>query len=489
MTATNLAVLEQSPFFERLEPRSLKELAARAERRAFEDGQTIFTEGAPATTFYLLVSGSVLLSYGTGDEEAAALQTISHPGDPIGWSAIVEPYAYRATATARETTDLLALDHDVLDRQAEAHSEFGAAIMRAVIGVVGERLRAMRLRLVARRYDDATAAIRTLLEQSAPQLSVASPLHKLPLYLEHRLTLDDAFYCVDLLRTQGDKAEREIAALCADLLEQVRLELRLYQQLQAVYEAVANAPPTVPPEEVRVRSLRGFQRLFADVPHRILGWEHLPAQTGHVFIMNHLGNHPDNVLPNRFVLTLDTHFVSSMILFEKYGEAPIRVVRKSRPDEYGHQGFYDRLGYIYVYAGLVDPDPDDPASSPEARRRFFLDAAASAISAGKNIVICPEGTSTSTEESPLRLRPGAFRLASYARPEPLLVPIAVANFDKKLTRTAVVAVIHPPFRLSEEVKDPSDDQALLGFLNDRLHPRYREWVQEAAALAESMRRT
>ena len=31
--------------------------------------------------------------------------------------------------------------------------------------------------------------------------------------------------------------------------------------------------------------------------------------------MNHIGYHPDNVLPNNFVLTLDTHFVSSMVLF------------------------------------------------------------------------------------------------------------------------------------------------------------------------------
>ena len=66
--------------------------------------------------------------------------------------------------------------------------------------------------------------------------------------------------------------------------------------------------------------------------------------------MNHLSNHLDNLLPNDFILTLDTHFVSSMILLKKYGEAPVRLVRKSDPGEYGHQKFYDRLGYIYVYS-------------------------------------------------------------------------------------------------------------------------------------------
>ena len=72
--------------------------------------------------------------------------------------------------------------------------------------------------------------------------------------------------------------------------------------------------------------------------------------------MNHLKNIRTTCC-NNFILTLDTHFVASMILLKKYGDAPIRVVRKAQPDEYGHQKFYDRLGYIYTYAGYVDPDP------------------------------------------------------------------------------------------------------------------------------------
>jgi 1-acyl-sn-glycerol-3-phosphate acyltransferase len=104
---------------------------------------------------------------------------------------------------------------------------------------------------------------------------------------------------------------------------------------------------------------------------------------------------------------------------------------------------------------------------------------------GKNVVICPEGACTVTEKSPLRFRPGAFRLAAHVRPEPLLVPIAVANFDKKLTRTATAAVVHQPFRLSDAVADPSDEPSLLKFLNSHLHPRFRRWVLEAAELAGS----
>ncbi len=484
MSAETLALLSGSPFVEGFDPQDLAELAGHARIAAFQPGEQVFAEGTPATALYLLVSGAVELSFaGPAGGEDVAVQTVTHAGHPLGWSAMVEPYAYRATATATQATRLLALDRDLLEDHACAHPAFGVALMRAIIGVVGDRLRATRMRLVARRYDDVVVAIRDLLAQSGAQLSVTSPLHKLPLYLEHRLTLADAFHTLELLQRHGDPVERSLATLCADILDQVHQELRLYQQLQAIYQVVAGAPPTIGPEEVRRRSMLAFRRLFADTRHRVAGWEHLPERPGHIFIMNHLRNHPDNLLPNDFTLTLDTHFVSSMILFERYGEAPIRVVRKSRPDEYGHQRFYDRLGYVYAYAGHVDAADADPSSSPEARRRFFLDAAGSYLRLGRNVVICPEGASAATEQSPLQFRPGAFRLAAHVRPEPLLVPIAVANFDRKLTQTTTAAVVHEPFKLSDYVADPADEHALLGFINQQVHAWFRGWVREAVALA------
>ena len=63
------------------------------------------------------------------------------------------------------------------------------------------------------------------------------------------------------------------------------------------------------------------------------------------------------------------------ILCEKYGEAPIRVIRKSRPDEFGHQQYYDRLGYIDVYARYVDESEEDRQIECRSTPRHFMDAA------------------------------------------------------------------------------------------------------------------
>jgi CRP-like cAMP-binding protein/1-acyl-sn-glycerol-3-phosphate acyltransferase len=482
--AEALGQLLGSSFFEGFDPRDLAALARRASVVPFDTHERVFLQGDPATSLFLLVSGSVELRVGRPvGGPALAVQTVTHQGYPLGWSVMVAPFTYRATATALEPTRLLAISQDALQRQASARPEFGMTLMGAVVGIVGDRLRATRTRLIARRYDDVVVAIRDLLYQSGPRLSVASPLHRLPYYLEHRLTLADAFSTLDALRQHGEPVERDLAALSADLLERARQDLDLYQQLQAIYQTVAGAGPEASPEEVRLRSTLGFRRLFAATRHRIEGTEYLPERPGHIFIMNHLRNHPDNLLPNNVLLTMDTHFVSSMVVFERYGEAPVRVVRKSRPDEYGFQQFYDRLGYVYVYSGHVDAGDEDPDTSPEARRRLFLDVAGAHLEQGRNLVICPEGASTFTERSPLRFRPGAFRLAAHVPPEPLLVPVAVANFDKKLTATTTAAVVHEPFRLSDFVADPGDDRALLDFINHKVGPWFQEWVREAAALA------
>ena len=112
MTAETLELLADSLFFERFDPQDLAELAGHARMVAFGADERVFAEGEPATALFLLVSGAVELSFaGQAGQNSpgVAVQTVTHLGHPIGWSAMVEPYVYRATATAREASRLLEL--------------------------------------------------------------------------------------------------------------------------------------------------------------------------------------------------------------------------------------------------------------------------------------------------------------------------------------------------------------------------------------------
>jgi len=183
-------------------------------------------------------------------------------------------------------------------------------------------------------------------------------------------------------------------------------------------------------------------------------------------------------LPNDFQLNLDTHFVSSMILYKKYGESPIRVVRKSYPNEYGHQLYYNRLGYIYVFAAHMDQ------SVRKEYRKFFLDTTKDHLLDGRNIVIAPEGDCTNTEKSPMPFKAGAIRLALFVKPEPQIVPVSLANFDKRIPQARLAAIIHKPFFVSDHVSDPADNPMVFKFISD-LHEKYKGYVRQAIELANA----
>jgi hypothetical protein len=258
--------------------------------------------------------------------------------------------------------------------------------------------------------------------------------------------------------------------------------LDIYQRLQVIYQKVASADASQKPAALRRACSEDFCDLFDETDYLITGMDQLPDEPGQLFIMNHLTNDDQNLLPNGFQLTKDTHFVAGKILFRKYGEAPVRVIRKANPDEYAHQMYYDRLGYIYVYRGHVDPVGLAGGADEQERRQEFLRQASDCLQEDENVVMCPEGNCCKTEDSPLPFKAGVFRLARFAEPEPLIVPISVANFDKRLSRDRLVAQIHPPFRMSDVLPATASDTELFDWVNG-FQKQYVDWVSQTRSLA------
>lgn len=474
--------LAHTTLFEGTQPRLLDWLAHQAAIITFVPNDQLFTQGEIAQDLYLLLDGRVGLAFcDEGGDRCVFLRATEGVGDAIGWSALVDPRRYSASACALELTHVVAIPGDTLHKLFAQEPDFGVQIMRRVLQTISSRLRFTRVRLVARRYGEEVQAIRTLLSQAAESLSVTSPLHKIPHLLENRLTLSDAFDALKLTRAHGDPTERNVAEMSLEILQDIHREMELYQGLQRTYEAVANAPPNLRPETIRRRSMESFIELFEQQSYRIRGEELLPERAGNIVIMNHLENHMDTMLPNEFRLTLDSHFVSSMILYRRYGEAPVRVVRKPEMAWFGYQQYFDHLNYLYVYPGDVDEEDQDQDLTREKRNARFLEAAASNLRAGKNLLIAPEGRCSFTEASPGAFKPGAFRLAARVEPEPLIVPIAVANFDKRLTRTTTAAIVFEPFRLSDRVQGTSDT-ALFDAVN-QIQVQFRDYVRQAIELA------
>lgn len=477
-------LLRRSAFFAPLAEDRLRLFAGAVESRYFCRGEPIVEQGSREPGLWVLATGRVALNHSPpATDEAFALRTISEPGSVVALAGLPGVDAHGASVVATRDCTVYRIDTERLGPALRGDPPLALALARRVLWLASMHLRAARALFISRRFEKERLAVGNLLEQSCTQLSVHSPLHEVPHLLGSQLTVGDAFTIIERMADGGDALERSLAELCGEMLRDVKREHEFFEALRRVYHAVVTAPEQMPARDVRKLCARGFQQAFRRLRYVVEGEERLPPAAGQIFIFNHLKNHEHNTLPNNFQLTLDSHFVSAMILDRRYGDGGIRVVRHSRGSEYGHQAYYDRLGHIAVYT----PESDRIEETPEERRSRqdeFFATAGRCLQAGTNLILSPEGTSYWTEDSPGPFRPGAFRLAANLDPEPWIVPIAVAHFDRRIHSTVCAALIKPPFRVSDALRDPRDREQLRAFLVD-LRKTYHGWVQEARKLADA----
>ena len=244
--------------------------------------------------------------------------------------------------------------------------------------------------------------------------------------------------------------------------------------LKHVYQSVSNAHPSISPIVARRICTDCIREAFSITNVQIKGSEHLPYQKNSIFIYNHLNNHPYYTEDEGFQITLDSHFISSMILDKYYKDSGVRVVRHSLPEEDNHMAYYERLKYIRVYAKKFLPHGLDPNEVRSVNNAFYP-AAIKHLRQGSGLVFSPEGNSYKTSDSPGIFRYGIFRLASCMDPQPLIVPLVMANFDNLASKDNFKCEIKPSFRMSDMgITDKNDPE--LPKVVSRLNQQYKKWV-------------
>ena len=141
----------------------------------------------------------------------------------------------------------------------------------------------------------------------------------------------------------------------------------------------------------------------------------------------------------------------STLIYERYGDQALRVVRIGKAEEYAHQNYYDRLGFIDVYTKDSDEYLETDEGKKERHASFF-NQISNTLASGKNLIISPEGSSYATEQSPGFFKSGIFKVIQKMENEPLIVPIVMVNFDKRISTHKYSCEIKKPFRLSEKMK-------------------------------------
>lgn len=147
-------LLRRFPFFGTLNPEQLKKVALIAEEITVPAGTHLFDECQPADTFYLLIDGSVDLSYKSEEEFHPKTKKVFpvgeiNPGEVFGISALLEPFEYNATALVSKESQLIKFGANDLRQLLNDDASLGYLFMHQVARAVMERLSYARVQLAA----------------------------------------------------------------------------------------------------------------------------------------------------------------------------------------------------------------------------------------------------------------------------------------------------------------------------------------------------
>ncbi len=134
--------------FDDLTEEELKSIREICSEERYAPGEFIFKEGSQAKRLYVLKEGKVSIEIQVGDNKHLSVFTISQGADLFGWSALVEPFKFTASARCVDAATVLAVDGVKLMGLIEKDYRMGFLIMRRILRFISQRVRDSRLQLI-----------------------------------------------------------------------------------------------------------------------------------------------------------------------------------------------------------------------------------------------------------------------------------------------------------------------------------------------------
>ena len=131
-----MAIME-SDLFKGVSQRFITRIANGAEEQSYKKGSVIFKRGEEASHFYVLAAGDVHIDVA----EAESALAVNRTGEVFGWSALVEPYRYTATAKCVGDARVIKISRDIVEAAIKDHPGEGIAVLKNLTGIIASRLR------------------------------------------------------------------------------------------------------------------------------------------------------------------------------------------------------------------------------------------------------------------------------------------------------------------------------------------------------------
>jgi CRP-like cAMP-binding protein len=137
--------LSKVELFEGLSPEQLTRISEACEIANFSKGEQLFREGEQAKNLFILLEGKIVIQIQVSSRPAnIGVAVINQPYQSLGWSGIVSPYFYTASALCEQDCRLLSVDGAGFVEILNQDSEAGVLVYMRIAEVISNRLRNSR---------------------------------------------------------------------------------------------------------------------------------------------------------------------------------------------------------------------------------------------------------------------------------------------------------------------------------------------------------
>lgn len=141
-------VLKGVDLFKGLDDSQLAKLVGLCRVHPMREGEQVFTEGTRATDLHICRSGKVnIIIWVREPWNKNVVVHEAEPGEVFGWSALVAPYTYTASAECVVSGEQISASGHELLAALDQHPAIGYAIMKNLSAEISTRLMQTRQRL------------------------------------------------------------------------------------------------------------------------------------------------------------------------------------------------------------------------------------------------------------------------------------------------------------------------------------------------------
>lgn len=130
--------IEESDLFQGVSSQFLDEIGRAGEIRNYKIDAVIFKANEKAKYVYQLLEGQIDIIMA---EKEIIHFTVNRPGEIFGWSALVEPYTYTATAKSNTDSRVVRISRESIEKIILKYPSDGLALLRHLTSIISQRLR------------------------------------------------------------------------------------------------------------------------------------------------------------------------------------------------------------------------------------------------------------------------------------------------------------------------------------------------------------